>query len=144
MISSLLDVITEKIKPKDLFKLDRALLEAVVLRTVDHDWTEAQKYIEKGNLERCKKTLIRTLLLMRLGRAATVSDFALPDMFRVVILFTQIARDGAISNYQAPIANETVTALRGAYAKDWATYRGLCEDPRDAVLAELHTACAEE
>lgn len=52
-------VLRERLDAKSQFKLDLGRLEAIVKKTVDRDWSEGQKYIEKGHIDRGKKTLIR-------------------------------------------------------------------------------------
>jgi hypothetical protein len=61
-------VYKQQLDPKTIVKLDKARLAAAVDKTIDRDWKEAQKYIEKGNVERGKKTLIRTFPTHHLSR----------------------------------------------------------------------------
>eukprot|EP01119_Soliformovum_irregulare_P025368 TRINITY_DN9371_c0_g1_i2.p2 TRINITY_DN9371_c0_g1~~TRINITY_DN9371_c0_g1_i2.p2 ORF type:complete len:233 (-),score=33.53 TRINITY_DN9371_c0_g1_i2:797-1423(-) len=58
----------EKIDPRRDFKLDHVALRASILQETDRDWGMAQKYFEKGNVDRGKKTIVHALRLLLIAK----------------------------------------------------------------------------
>jgi hypothetical protein len=71
----------EELKPELHFKLELFKLRASICQEAERDWSMVSKYFEKGNFDRGKKTIVHLL--------------------RVLLLSTQIATEGRITNFYA-------------------------------------------
>jgi predicted nucleotidyltransferase len=70
----------EVLDPTKHFDLDLASLRSSVFEETERDWRMAQKYMEKKNVDRGKKTVVHAL--------------------RLILLSIQIATNGHITNFQ--------------------------------------------
>jgi hypothetical protein len=91
----------ELLDPKKHFKLDLPSLQASIFEETDRDWRMAQKYMEKDNLERGKKTIVHAL--------------------RLVLLAIQIAKQGEVTDFHASCKYSN-QLLQMYEEKSWSDY----------------------
>jgi len=82
------------------FTIDRRLLAASVAEETNKDWARARKYVERGDLERAKRTIVHTL--------------------RMNMMALQLATHGRIVDFT--VANDLREELWGVYSQDWRYY----------------------
>jgi hypothetical protein len=81
----------------------------------------AQKYMEKGNVDRGKKTIVHAI--------------------RVVMLANQIASSAANEITDYTCANEIFMELKQCYEKGWQYYDAMYRPMLDEQLERLHELC---
>eukprot|EP01102_Stenamoeba_stenopodia_P007896 TRINITY_DN222_c0_g4_i1.p1 TRINITY_DN222_c0_g4~~TRINITY_DN222_c0_g4_i1.p1 ORF type:complete len:242 (-),score=58.26 TRINITY_DN222_c0_g4_i1:41-766(-) len=108
-------IICEAFDPKVMFELNVRVLERAVRDVIERDWSMAQKYTEKGNIERGKKTIVHAL--------------------RVVMFALQIAENHRITDYAA--ATDIHQEMKWCFEKEWTTYHDKYRPIMDETLQRL-------
>jgi len=98
----------------------RTLFQSIDEETA-RDWRMAQKYVQKGNVERGKKTIVHA--------------------FRLMLLATQLIRDGKLWDFHA--AQHYYEQMRAEFACDWAHYAACYRPKFDELRSELLRLCVE-
>eukprot|EP01120_Amphizonella_sp_Union-15-10_P009139 TRINITY_DN3407_c0_g1_i1.p1 TRINITY_DN3407_c0_g1~~TRINITY_DN3407_c0_g1_i1.p1 ORF type:complete len:222 (-),score=42.44 TRINITY_DN3407_c0_g1_i1:120-785(-) len=101
------------------YSLSPDKLFATVAKQTERDWRMAQKYVEKGNLERGKKTIVHA--------------------FRVLLISKQIVEKDNIDDFFA--ASEYSDQMWEYYDVDWEFYNTKFQPVVNKLLGELKEAC---
>lgn len=109
------------------FRLQPARLFASIDEETTRDWRMAQKYLEKGNLDRTRKTVVHAL--------------------RLLLLAGELARDGRMSRFHAAqcYSRDMSSVAASSEANDdreWSHYERRYRPEFDRLRAELLALCS--